>query len=833
MRRWLFAMLAAAAVPALIAGQQAANAASGGTLPIQLQRYTSDLPHDPYYPDGSAIHIGVAAGQETYRAFLRVDLSSVASNGATPDVKLKLVPIAPTANTNDATANANETNASLVACPLKQPIPASWDGADSSKAPAYDCDVTKATTTPQSDGTVVFDLAKLVPVWRDSANYGAVILPDTSTGATWSAGFDVFQTQATYAVPAAASGGSTGYVPPPVPAPLPAPAPAAAPPLAPLQAAPPPSKPVQAPAANPAAPRLPAHYVKIPVPRPGGLPLWAWTLIAAGAAAVAAGAFAYGRYTAGGGVRVPGPSSRPSALGGPVPLSLAVQTPLALVMIGAVIAFGFATPAVTKLAGGAGSSSAAGSSTAPGGAASAGSQGGAPTAGSGASGTTVASSGASGASGPPSAGGNFDVVLGDVQVNSQQNTAANEFGLTPLYAAGSPNAARDAVTAYVNATGGLAGHKVVWKTATVNDSGSPESNYNEGCTILTEDYHVFAAYLLYVNNDFSNEDCFARHHTLVMDTSYYNGDAEYYRTVAPYVFSLEYPTADRVASIQVDGLRQAGFYSDPNLKLGVLLADEPEYNRVYNNVLVPRLQHLGVNVADVYKLTPGDASTQADGQIISQMNAAVSRWEVMGINHVIFVGGAVEGTAANMAAFFMLEAEKQHYNPRYGLTSVDGLFALSSEIPDDQLVNSVAVGFLPYVDTYDAFYYPWPHTPAEQRCFSIAKKAGQQQSSRYNNAAMLFYCDYLLSLQQAAQGLTGASLTREALAANLQHLGVFAGVIPAGASFRPGYFDDSSVYRILKWNDSCGCASSYNADGNGNTFVYVDKNAVYSIPYPE
>ena len=836
----------------LAASPHGAAAASGGTLQVYTQTYATDLPRDPYGNDQLATHVGVTAGTETYRAFISFDVSRLPSAGPTPTVSLSVAPISATTSPTEAGANVNASSALPEACPLTQPIPAGYDPTvPTPPAPTYDCSTTDIKGVAQADGSFTFDLSPLAAIWRDGGQPdGVVIRPDSAPTSNYQLGLDDHQTKVTYTIPTPSSG---TIAPPSFPQPsfaatfAPASSVATAPtvvvpvtpPTAPASSAPP------APSAAAAPSRQPAAIASVS-PNSGGSLLWLWTLLAAVLASCVAGAIVLWRRWL--------PVVAPAATPGParpgssrVPFALAAQTPTALLMVGAVIAFGFIAPGlVSNAQGGGGGTAAVGPGTTTGGPAGGSTASGAPGASGGPAGSTSTGPGVTG-SGPSASGGpggvgqasaaaannNFDVTIGDYNVNSSANT--NEFGGTPIYAAAQAPA-KKAVTDYINATGGLGGHKLVWVDDSFNDTGSDTSNFDQGCTDLTQSDHVFVAFNLYDANDFSNLACYARAQTPVLSFSQYVPDQSTLRTFAPWVHELFVPSADRVAALQVDGLQQAGFYSDANSQLGVVMPDTSTFNNVYNNTLVPRLASIGVKPADVYKLTVGNGSSQDKGQVVAQMNSAITKFETdtPPINHVIFLGGAIEGTAGNMSYFFMAQAEKQHYNPRYGLTSLDAPgVLLGSEAPDDQLVNSVAVGFLPMFDSIDPELAPYPTFAGESKCYSIGKAEGVQQSSRYNNAALLQYCDALLSLQAASRNLQGSRMTQAALAAALQQLGTSVpGAVTAASNWQPNEYDVSSGYRLLKWDDNCNCASSYNVDHNGNTYVYTDKT-VRRIPNAE
>ena len=269
-----------------------------GVIPVDRQDYVSDLPQDPYatsnggnppslVPDGTEVHVGVAAGTETSRGFFHLELDGV-PQGAT----LTGGSVVFKTNAQDGSSNpqydVNTSGSKLKACLLKAELAASFDPTN---PPPYEnavCTSGKMTTEPAPGNLTrtvyTFDLAPLLAHWSTGSNTGAAIVPDSPAGTdSWAIGFDktlsasvidylISATQPTYSTEVPAQ---TSYNVNPVPAAPPALGPYPANPPAVVQAPPAP----KVAASEPNGPTAPAVSGQI------GFPLW--MLVLAGALGIA------------------------------------------------------------------------------------------------------------------------------------------------------------------------------------------------------------------------------------------------------------------------------------------------------------------------------------------------------------------------------------------------------------------------------------------------------------------------------------------------------------------------------------------------------------------
>ena len=285
--------IAMAAAAALMPGAAAASA-DGSPIGVDRQAYVNDVNPgaDPYsgevlvfgntgQQDSIDTHVAASATQATYTTFVHLEIEAIPAGTPVESLVLTLVPT--TDPTRYPAENTNTSAAVLNAYPLKTELQAKYDP---NNAPAPDTSgpavVGKVGTGKACDANGncawTFDLAPLLPYWKEHGNTGAAIVPVPASPTQWSIGFDrsLSVAQATY-----------GTVPPPAPAFTEAPVPA---PIG-TTFNPPPAPPVSSPAPSPvvaASPSpAPVHKSSTPAPAPTGTQWWLIVLASSLAASVA------------------------------------------------------------------------------------------------------------------------------------------------------------------------------------------------------------------------------------------------------------------------------------------------------------------------------------------------------------------------------------------------------------------------------------------------------------------------------------------------------------------------------------------------------------------
>jgi len=806
-------------ITAALFASAAGASAETGKVSAQYQAYSSATGQDPYSNSPNA-HVGGYGGQPVVAGYIRLNLESLPTGSTIYGLRLKLVP------TSSMSNNVNTGAAAFEACVLADPLTANGYLAN---PPTYDCH-THAAAEPQSDGSFTIELSPLAAKWTHENTGLALVAYSPSNGTpvgvdptAWSLEFDRQKTAATIDYAPGSASSSAAYEPQPViqqqPAFSVAPPPAVAP-AAPVQSVV--TAPTTAPAAAPSAPVESAPRAEVPtiVERPRLDKQWLWVTGALGAAAVLMVLAGAGQHVLRTGRFNPG-----AAL---VAARSQLATPVSVLALAAVFSLGSTTQlvGVAQYSGGTpgapGAANQAGGTEA-GGAVVPGASPGSTTGPSGAGGAVQPGQQASSAGAPGGAaapGGTNSPLNGPgvtsttvrigfiYTVNAQAANAAFGFK-TPNE--GNQQAEEQALVDYINHHGGIAGRQIQ-PVYLAYDNGKAESDptvNTENCHTLTEDYHVFAV----IGgggppDDADANTCYAQAHTMNFDLEQSEPDLSFFKEMSPYIWLPVASALDRIMRTEIGGLQHQGYFSSPATdKFGVVIAADPVNERVYKDVTLPGIQAAGAKNIEQDFEVPHD--TVSD--VANTMKQAVARFQLDGVTNVMFQGGGAYGTGS-YAALFLVDAESQHYHPRYGLSSDDGPVALT-QFPEDSLQDSqgrpaLAVGINPGEDTDDAHYEPWPYTANEKFCNSIEAAAGNTSSSRLNGGVALDYCSAMFEFQQGAAPLAGGPLNAQLWADQAMKLGsnVFNDSLYA-AYVGPDHWDSVGGYRLLHAVQNCESGS--------------------------
>ena len=821
------ALVAAAAFGSLLLASSTASA-EGGTVSPQYQGYSSTSGgQDPYASSNPQdVHVDGYGGQPVVTGYVLLNLDSLPQGSNIDGLTLSLTP-----NTSQ-TDNVNAGAAVIDACLLTQPLAS--NGYQATPL-TYDCSLPHAAGEPQPNGDWHFDVTPLAQYWQKNTNDGLALVasdPPVQAGVTvspaaWSVGFDHTKTtgmvdysggsSASVFGPTTSSGGGSQAFPSIAPAPAvvaPAPLPSATTPS---------PAPTSTPRPNPSAtPATSGGATAQPPAGPAGPHVsqqWVWLTVALAGTALLMLLIGAGQQ-----VLRTGRVSL-TAFGAALSRSRSqLATPVATLALASVFALGFSgqASALGSSGGGAlgGGSSGATAGTSTGAGPGAISPGATPT---GSAATQPGASPGSSAAAPGTAangntnGGNngpgvtaTTVRIGfTYQTNSQ---AANQAFGFQVASTGNQQSEEQALVDYVNKHGGIGGRQVV-PVYVPYDVAQAESDPNvntEICHSLTEDYHVFAVVAGGGTPD--GDSCYAQRATLDFDVAYTAPDLAFLQSTSPYIWATEAASLDRGMRWEMAGLTSRKFFSGVGpSNVGVIVAKDNVNDNVYNQVTLPALQAAGISQPLKF-----DVPYDTTSDLANTMKQAVVQFQAKGITNVIFQGGG-SGGGGSYAILFMVDAESQHYNPRYGLGSSDAPVALAGNVPEDQLSGALAVGELGSTDTDDQHYLPWPSTPNEKLCASIEAAAGNTATSREGALAFLAYCNGMFELQQGAQGLT--TLNAQLWADHVMQLGssVFNDSVYS-AVVGPRHWDAAGGYRLLH--------AVLNCEGSKACFVY-DNSTVY------
>lgn len=357
-------------------------------------------------------------------------------------------------------------------------------------------------------------------------------------------------------------------------------------------------------------------------------------------------------------------------------------------------------------------------------------------------------------------------------------------------------AATEAVVDQVNASGGIAGRQIIPVFAEIDQTTDPSwtTHAQATCTKFTEDDRVFAAVTMASGASDGAIGCYAQHGTPLLSHIRYSYSPSELAEYDGYLHLLGRAIdSRRWGAAVVDGLASSGYFDDASL--GIVAYDTPAYRYATDEVVLPRLAALGVEVVERAAVGQPDAVAGL-GAMSSQLGNAILRFRAAGVDRVIFVeaGGAV-------TFLFMNEAESQGYRPKYGLHTLNiPEFQADDQAPAAQLDGAIGVGWVPG-DDLDEAQYP-PGLTGVDRCLEIFRAAGV--STGVSPASSLGYCDAIFLLKEALE--RAPSLDAAGLHAGIAALGdSHDSAVTLSARYVPGRHDSAAAYRLLTFDTACTC----------------------------
>jgi hypothetical protein len=454
--------------------------------------------------------------------------------------------------------------------------------------------------------------------------------------------------------------------------------------------------------------------------------------------------------------------------------------------------------------GGSDDSLGSGGSGSSGGAGGAGSSGGAAGGGSAASSGRAGSAGRTGSSGgaaAPSGSNGRGVTADSVKVgfivieNTSAQASNNGFAAAD---SGDGRKIVGALVDYVNAHGGLGGKRVdpVFRATSINTASA--SSEQAICQAFSDDEKVFATVPMALIYD-DTRRCYRNKGTVLIDTAGFPYDKGLYDELAPYYWSPGFADYDRLGQALVESVAARGYFSGPDVKVGIAAYQNKSYQRVVNDVLKPALSRAGVSNPQVFFVDQTSLASTQQGT-----NSAVVSFQSSGVNRVLFVG------ASTLTTFFMNRAESVQYRPQYALTTYDAPAFLqlqtrssSGFVARPQLERSIGVGFVPASDV-DNDKYPWP-SAQEKPCLDALAAKGIRFNTHYDSARALQYCSSLLFLKAAADK-AGPALNVATYARAAEGLGTsFQSAVGLADNASASRRATAGSYRPLGFDGGCGC----------------------------
>ncbi|MHB8450298.1 MAG: type 1 periplasmic-binding domain-containing protein [Mycobacteriales bacterium] len=429
----------------------------------------------------------------------------------------------------------------------------------------------------------------------------------------------------------------------------------------------------------------------------------------------------------------------------------------------------------------------------------------------GAEGATAATSGGPGPTsidGIPATGRGWTKTTVYIGVTTQQDVqkAAAAVGLNNLNA-GDQQAEAQAIANAINRSGGIFGRKlqlIFQDVSTTAAAENPDSTGQTVCTYYTQDRPVIALISPVTLMDVASfRACMARGKVPLFSATVNSYDAALGQALAPYWYQLMAPDWDQLAPVLVHELLREGWFGGWNpqtgspapgrAKVGIFYTDDTTGTQVMN-LIKSALAAAGYTNTVTFGNSPNSTSGYSP---------AVLRFESDGVTHVIVPD-------ANLLAF-QLNANNQHYMPRYGVNTANSPETLLADSPPGQNNGALGVGWAPTFDVSNASSYS--DTPGAKQCLAWEAQNGQTYAGKPLAEIVSFaYCDGMRLIAQGA--VQGGGLTPTDL---------FAGVLrissdfPTAVSFASGLGTNRlyvpGAVRDLAYSPGCSCyqyASSTN-----------------------
>jgi ABC-type branched-subunit amino acid transport system substrate-binding protein len=360
----------------------------------------------------------------------------------------------------------------------------------------------------------------------------------------------------------------------------------------------------------------------------------------------------------------------------------------------------------------------------------------------------------------------------------------------------------DTLVADLNAGGGLGGKEIVpviHETDQVADT-DPQAISREICATMTEDNEVYAIVtigdpsteVLACAND-AGVPLFASSgaNFTFSDQGVYDANPLY---VNPSAINL-----DRAATALVEGLDQAGFFTDDAV-VGVIRLSSPAFDAAAANSLEPALAAAGVEPVVTAALAT-IATSDDIGRFSSEAEATVLEMKEAGVTHLVFFesGGAAP-------FFFLAAARNQGFEPALGVSSLSGGQTLVQNIG----TGGTAVAWSPVGDVPEASQLP--ESPAATECLDLVDSTRAVFTSANAVSETLRFCDAVWVLQAAVEA-AGGTVAAADLVGAVEGLGdSYQSPTALATTFGPGRRDGVSEYYLTDYDPSCSC-NVYRAGG--------------------
>jgi hypothetical protein len=346
---------------------------------------------------------------------------------------------------------------------------------------------------------------------------------------------------------------------------------------------------------------------------------------------------------------------------------------------------------------------------------------------------------------------------------------------------------------YLNAHGGLAGRKIQLVLYDI-DVGSfatdAAATMQAACTFFTQDNHVTAVASIAALLPDSFYACMAKAHVPVVLADE-GVSSDFFQRYANSMYMPSGPSYTRLLNDSVDALWNAGWLTAKST-VGLVGYDTTDVHSIVDKGLLPALQRHGLKLAaGLYTQTTTSAASEYNGGVLS--------FKAKGVDRVFFAPGG-------QPIYFALAAEQQAYHPYYELGSLEYPTVLAANLPADQLVGSMGVNWLPYLDL-PGDKRTTVTTPGIVECRKAMAEAAPDYSGSTTLGAAAWICDDWMFLRDvfvagAAPTEAGIRQAAESLGESFRPAATFHSALGAGRTH-----DGASAYRLIAFQQGCSCYS--------------------------
>lgn len=346
---------------------------------------------------------------------------------------------------------------------------------------------------------------------------------------------------------------------------------------------------------------------------------------------------------------------------------------------------------------------------------------------------------------------------------------------------------------YLNARGGLGGRKIqlVLYDIDVGSFATDEAaTMQAACTFFTQDNRVIAVASIAALLPDGFYACMAKARVPVVLADE-GVSSDFFQRYAGAAYMPSGPSYTRLLRDSVDALWNAGWLT-PKSTVGVVGYNTNDVAAIVDKGLEPALQRHGLKLAaEMYTATTTAAASEYNGGVLS--------FKAKGVDRVFFAPGG-------QPIYFALAAEQQAYHPYYELGSLEYPTVLAANLPADQLVGSMGVNWLPYLDL-PGDKRSTVTTPGILECRKAMAEASPDYSGSTTLGVAAWICDDWMFLRDvfaagAAPTEAGIRQAAESLGQTFRPAATLSSALGAGRTH-----DGASAYRLIAFQEGCSCYS--------------------------